>query len=1059
VSLPEFSVRQSVLVNLAFVILLIAGVFAWRSIPVEVFPDISFNTAIVTTVWSGASPDEMERLVTRKIEDEIEDVGGIKELTSSSRQSVSSIDVEWDESLSDLEYESALNELRSAIDRVQDLPDDAEEPMLTELSISEVRPVCMIAVSDVGGVGEFTLREVARDLKSRLESLPGLRKVTVRGERDRELRVYVDKQRALQYDLTLPEISRLIASNNQDIPAGSFSGPDRHEVSVRGLGSFVSAESLARTVVRKNADGTHVVLGDVAEIQDDFERRSLYARYNGNPAVLLGVAKSSGADIRELVKEVKNALADYRSLLAPGVETGVTWDTSQYVDSRMEMMRSNLLIGICCVAIVLWFTVGFRNAMLAIVAIPFAFLFGVFLFPFFGMTINTMALTGFIMVSGMLVDHAIIILENIYRYVEEGLPLSDAIVRGTQQVMWPVIATVATTVAAFSPMLMVSGTAGEFFSLLPKAVIVTLVGSLLEALVVLPAHYLDWGSRLRAKGGNVARSGVTGLSYRVRDAVDRTIRGWRDRYVTGLDVVLAHRGAFLAACLAALFCSCGLRQHLSVDLFPSDYNQLFVTLETPVDSGIEETRDVALTLERSLDEISGELTDYATYVGTAISQDMGPVTGVNRAMIYVQFPDTRENVANPGRVLEKVRRQVEDAAARQGNRIENVQVFPPRNGPPVGTPVAIRINADDYQVAKRVAGELKGELASIPGVFNIEDNLPVGQREVLVKLDEHRASLHGLSFLEVGTALRAANDGLVPSTFKDPRDDEDVDIRVMLPVGQRTSLSDLLDAPVRARDGHLVKLGDVAEIQLDRSYQRLYHFDGDRAVVVYADVDKVQATSVSVNREMEVRARNVPERYPGVKLRFGGEFQATAESMAELGQAFLLAVIAIYAILAAQFRSYLQPIVVMSVIGFAYIGVVIGMFVMDFPFTMGVIYAVVGLAGIVVNDSLVLMAFANEVRASGARVDDAIREAAKLRFRPILLTTVTTVAGLAPLAFGLGGSHPSYRPFASAIVFGLMVASLLTLFMVPALYLTLEGLKQRVRRPGLAQEVLPTPAR
>ena len=1056
-NLPEFSVRQVVLVNLVFVILLLAGVFAWRTIPVEVFPDISFNTAIVTTVWSGASPDEMERLVTRKIEDEVEDVVGIKELTSTSRQSVSSLEIEWDESLSDLEYEAALNELRSALERVQDLPEDAEEPILTELSVSEVRPICMIAVADVGGVGEFTLREVARDLKGRLERLPGLRKVTVRGERERELRVYVDKQRLLQYDLTLPEISAIIGSNNRDIPAGTFSAESGSEVSVRGLGSFVSAESLARTVVRKNADGTHVRLGDVAEVRDDFERRRLYARYNGHPAVLLGVAKEAGADIRDLVDDVKVALADYEALLAPGVETQVTWDSSHYVDSRMDMMRSNLLIGVLCVAVVLWFSVGFRNAMLAIVAIPFAFLFGVFLFPLFGMTINTMALTGFIMVSGMLVDHAIIIIENIYRYVEEGHPLEQAIVRGTSQVMWPVIATVATTVAAFSPMLMVSGTSGEFFSILPKAVILTLVGSLLEALVILPAHYLDWGSRLRERGQR-ASTRISALSYRLRDAVDAAILRWRARYLALLDVVLTQRGVFLAACAAALFCSCGLRQHLAVDLFPSDYNQLFVTLETPVDAGIDETRDVAQALERSLDEIAHELTDYATYVGTAISQDMDPINGVNRAMLYIQFPDTRENVANPGRVLERVRVQIDAAAAAEGDRIVAVQVFPPRNGPPVGTPVAIRINAEDYGVAKQVAAELKRELATIPGVFNIEDNLPIGPREVLVKLDEHRASLHGLSFLEVGTALRAANDGLVPSSFKDPADDEDVDIRVMLEAGQRTSVSDLLDVEIRARDGHLVKLGDVARVEFDRAYQRLYHFGGDRAVVVYADVDGVQATSVTVNREMEVRAEQIPARYPGVRLRFGGEFQATAESMAELAQAFVLAVIAIYAILAAQFRSYLQPLVVMSVIGFAYIGVVLGMWVMDFPFSMWVIYAVVGLAGIVVNDSLVLMAFANEERAGGATIDEAVRAASKIRFRPILLTTVTTVAGLAPLAFGIGGSHPSYRPFASAIVFGLLVASLLTLFMVPALYLAVEGLRDRVR--GRAEpEGLATPAR
>jgi multidrug efflux pump subunit AcrB len=334
----------------------------------------------------------------------------------------------------------------------------------------------------------------------------------------------------------------------------------------------------------------------------------------------------------------------------------------------------------------------------------------------------------------------------------------------------------------------------------------------------------------------------------------------------------------------------------------------------------------------------------------------------------------------------------------------------------------------------------------MPGVFNIEDNVPLGPRELRVALHEHRASIHGLTFDDVGFALLAANDGAVPSTFKDPDSDEDVDIRVLLREDQRRSIADLLDVEIRTPGGYLVKLGDVADIEIERGYQQLYHFDAERAVVVYADVDDEQATSISVNEEMRAKFRDVPLRYPGVNLVFGGEFQVTDETFGEMKRAFVLALMAIYGILAAQFRSYRQPLIVMSVIAFSFIGVTLGIYVLDYSLSMYVLYAMVGLAGIVVHDSLVLIDFVNRERAQGAAPLDAVVSASAKRFRPILLTTVTTIAGLLPMALGLSGKSVVFGPFAAAIVFGLAMASLLTLFVVPALYLGLEDAVEVVSR-------------
>ena len=416
--------------------------------------------------------------------------------------------------------------------------------------------------------------------------------------------------------------------------------------------------------------------------------------------------------------------------------------------------------------------------------------------------------------------------------------------KGTEEVMWPVTAAIATTVAAFLPMLTVTGTSGEFMAILPKTVIVCLLGSLFEALVILPVHYLDWGSRRRASDAARIEGGsaVSRWSHSVRVRVDDTLDRMRDSYLVAQRRVLHARGPFLLMSGTALFFAVGLAQHLPVDLFPSDFNQVIVTVETPTDHGVEKTDELLKGMERALDPIAEELTDISSNAGISMTPDEVPIVGANGGMIFISFRDSPENVADPSRVLDLVRGEMEVFAAAHPDEVVSLRVFPPRQGPPIGKPVAIRIQSEDYDEAKQIAGEMKAELAAIPGVYNIEDNLPMGPRELRVRLDEHRASIHGLTFQDVGFALLAANDGAVPSTFKDPRSDEDVDIRVLLREDQRRSMADLLDVEVRTPAGYRVKLGDVADVSVGRGYLRFYHYDADRAVVVYADVDREQST-------------------------------------------------------------------------------------------------------------------------------------------------------------------------------------------------------------------------
>ncbi|MFP6640794.1 MAG: efflux RND transporter permease subunit, partial [Myxococcota bacterium] len=609
----RFSVQQRVLVNLGFLMVLLAGVMVSRGIPVDVFPDISFNSVVILTPWPGASADEMERLVTRKIEEEIQDVNGIKEWSSFSSENASEINIEWQEELSESEQQNALNELRAAIDRVADLPEDVEESLLREMSVSEVSNVCMVALSDLGGVSEFTLRELARALERKIERLKGVRKGTLMGARDREIRVYVDRNRALQFDLTLDEISRLIASNNLDLPGGSFSTDSDQEITLRGLGSFVSPEELAETVIRKNSDGNHVTLAEIAEVVSDFEKRTSFGYLNGRPTILVGVSKTPDADVGELVARVRELALQEAGNLPDGVALEVIWDESIFVNKRITTLRNNLALGIALVVLVLWLTLGFRNSLLAMIGIPFSFLMALVLFPVLGLTINMLSLVGFVMVSGMLVDDAIIVIENIYRHVESGKKLKEAAIQGTQEVMWPVIGACTTTMAAFAPMLLVTGTAGQFMSILPKTVIACLLGSIVESLFVLPAHYVEWGSRSKnSTKSDASRNFVARKSQALRTRIDGFVDLSRAAYGRAVARILEHRGAFLLASVGLLILALGLATRVRIDLFPSDFNQLFVSVETPVDFTIEESNQVILGLESALEPLEEDFLSVST---------------------------------------------------------------------------------------------------------------------------------------------------------------------------------------------------------------------------------------------------------------------------------------------------------------------------------------------------------------------------------------------------------------------------------------------------------------
>ncbi len=1032
-SLPAFSVRQSVLVNVLFFVSLFGGLAAYSRIPVEYWQEVVLNSVNLTTVWSGASADEVERLLTQKLEEELLSVADVKEMRSTSTANLSAIVIDFDEDLDALEYEAAVNDVRAALDRATDLPESAEETTLFEVTVSEVTPVVLVAVVDTIGVGEVALAEMADEVEACLDDIYGVRRASILGEREREVRVLIDRDLSARYGLTVLEVVDRIRRQNLNLPAGTFETEDV-EATLRARGDYQDTHELLETVVRENEDGTYVRLSDIARLEVGLEKRLIATRYNGHPAILVNVTKSSGEDVVELVERVEAWMAEYRPFLPEGVELHKTLDAASFVSPRIQTLADNLVSGIVLVMAILWVAIGFRNAALTVIAIPFSFLTAMILFPVLEITINSTTLMGMLLVSGMLVDDAIIVLENIYARIEEGEELRDAVIGGAEEVLLPVVAAVATTAAAFAPLLLVGGTPGKFVAIMPKAVLLCLSASLFECLIILPAHYMDFGSRVAAR----EPVGASAPWRRWLSWPAQIVPLLRGLYARALDVVLAHRMSFGLMTLAVLMLSLGAWGHLRVELFPGEFDNFNVMLETPPGYSLSQTERVAYGIEQELLPFVGDgVTDFATTVGSSVASNYDRITAANVARTFLVLEPTDENRKSPERLLFRVRDRVEDFRRRHASSISELRVAAEQDGPPIGPPVEVRIHADDYALVRSIASEMTAFLETLPGVYNVEHNLERGAEEVRLVIDEERAARHGVRFEDLALALRGANDGIVASSFRDPRRDDDMDIRVMLEEGDRRDLADLLDVEIRAPGGYLLRLRDVGDIDVQRGYLSYRHYDGKRAVNVYAEVDDELATSTSANQALRAHFADIDERYPEARVTYGGEFEESEKAFDGVIAVLPVALLWIYMILAALFRSYLQPLVVTAAIPFAFVGVVAGVGLLGYSVSYLLFYAMIGLTGVVVNDSLVMVDFINRAREKGMPLLEAVRQSGVRRFRPILLTTLTTVVALLPMALGMQGSSKTYGPFAASIAFGLFVAMVGTLFVVPLAYTSL----------------------
>lgn len=1041
-SLARFSLRQAVLMNLLFVVLILIGGLVVHVMPVDVYPDVDLDEATIDTFWPGASAEDVERLITGRIETEIADIRGVSRTLSDSKPDLSLIRVKFHEHLSPTELDAAFRQLRAAVDRVTGLPSDARKPLITRISLAEIFPLLWVVTEDTGGAGEDMLHEIVLRLKPILREIPGVAKVDDKLIRDRELRILVDHDRLREFDLTLDEVATVLRQYNRNVPSGTLPH-DRGEYSVRAVGEAMNPEQLGGIAVKKHANGSHVYLRDIARIERDFARKTFFARLNANDCKALAIAKTDAADSRVVSNLVREVVAKFSGNLPPGTHVSVCLDASNIIRSRVRILMTNLVSGIGLVFISLWVVMGLRNSILAIIGIPFSFLCALIFMHLIGVTINAVSLFAMVLCSGMIVDDAIVVLENIYRHIEMGKakersgggeqPLWTAIVDGTNEVMWPVISSSATTVVAFLPMLFMGGIMGKFFSIIPKTVAVVLLASLFECLLMIPVHYLTFGPRTRVRSAWSRLSGKAGLE----GGPSRSVVGWLmaayDRLLVG---ILRHRYLAPLPLLALGYATYCFASWLRVDLFPSDYQLVVVDLKAWDDASLDQTGRVVKPIEQIVLSMGPEYVEsMLTAVGLIATDDNAALWRNNLAQLQIQLGGGDDVAADPDVVTNRLRQEIGRYVEQHPEAgIRSFKVWAPQDGPPIGKPVAIRIECADLSLAKRLAGQFKQRLAEFEGTFGVVDNLDFGLKQINLRLKEDIASAHGLLQPSLSSALRTANDGVVVSTFKDTRSGEDQDVRMMLDAKYRRKLTDLLDIEIRSPHGYLVRLGRICDLDMSQGYASIPHVNGKRVVTVTAEVDTQKTSATRVNAAIEDAFEPILAGFPNVRVTYGGEYHETVASFGSLQRAYLIALVVIYMLLATQFRSYIQPLVIIVTVPFSCVGVVGGLLLNDYPFTIMTFIAMVGLTGVVVNDSIVLLDFVNRQLATGKGVAEALRTACALRVRPVLLTTLTTVLGLLPLAMGWGGTSKIWSPFASSFAWGLTLSTVLTLVIVPAIY-------------------------
>ena len=1063
--------NKSTVAVITFIVVL-GGLLSYISMPRENFPEIIVPQIYVATPYPGNSALDVEKLITKRLEKEINAITGIDKITSNSIQGYSSIKVEFN---FDITPSEALLKVKDRVDIAmadKDFPKDLpSEPSVTEVNFSELKPIMNINLS-----GDFSmdqLKDYAEYLEDEIESLTEISGVDIRGVQEKELEVAIDLYKMQASKISFTDVENAIAFENQSISSGDIL-EDGTRRNVRVVGEFVDPLKV-KDIVVKREKGNIVYLRDIADVTFKEQEKESYAREYLQPVVMLDVKKRSGQNLLMASSKIDEIIKIAKANVFPSnLVVSKTNDQSNDTKTMVADLENSIVLGIILVVAVLYFFLGFRNALFVGIAIPLSMLLSFIILSFLGVTLNTMVLFSLVIALGMLVDNGIVVVENVYRLMDKGLSRIEATKKGVGEVAMPIVASTATTLAAFIPLVLWDGIVGEFMQWLPITLIIVLSSSLFVALVINPMLISLFMKVIPKKENKLTLIHALEKSY--QKFLNYALRG-KNPY------------GILVGTFSLLFLAVGLMYLFppKILFFPdTEAKQVFVFLEYPIGTDIEETNLLSKRIESDIEnhlkqyEVDGEnflVTSIIGQVGEGTADPSQGQTGgntPNKARITVDFVKFQDR---KGVSSEQVLREIREAI--QGYPGVRIVVDKPGDGPPTGSPINLEIKGDDYGLILETANNLKLfiDMANIPGIEELKLDIDQGKPELLVHVDRQKARRLGISTAQIGSSLRTALYGKEVSTYKDLKDDYPINIR--LKNAFRYDRNALMNQKITFRNqssGRIkqVPISAVATTENNSSFNAVKRIDMDRVVTVYSNVlSGYNATDVNAKIRAFIEDFEVPK---GLEISFTGEQEKQAEEMAFLSKALLIAVLLIFLILVAQFNSASTPIIISISVVLSLIGVLFGLLIfrMDFVILMTMI-GIISLAGIVVNNAIVLIDYINltikrkrralnidaSEKLTSSQLLECVVEGGKTRLRPVMLTAITTILGLLPLALGIninfktlvtelnpnfyiGGENVAFwGPMGWAIIYGLTFATFLTLVVVPILYYLINKIKTR----------------
>jgi len=1052
-SLIRWFANNHVAANLLMVVIVVAGLMSALNIKQEVFPEMTLDMIMVQVPYLGATPEEVEEAICVRVEERVQGVEGVKKITSKADEGVGIITIELQRGA---DGNQVLDEIKSAVDRIVTFPVETEKPVV---SLMQTRNQ-VIDVVVYGDTSEKTLKVLAEKIRDDLLTLSTISYATIGGTRPYEISIEVSERNLQAYGLTLGQVAAVVRANSLDMPGGSVK-TEAGEILVRTKGQRYTGAEFGRTVIIHAPDGTAVTLDRIATIHDGFEDVDVGFKLNGKPAAAIKVYRSGNQGVLTVTDAVKDYVESMRSQLPAGVDIAYYGDRSAIYKSRMQLLLKNGFFGLILVFMILALTLQFRLALWVTVGIAVSFFGAMWTIPMFGVSLNMISMFAFIVSLGIVVDDAIVVGENVFTYRQRNNNAQFAATEGTLEVGRPVTLAVMTTIVAFLPLASVDGTMGNFMYNVPVVVISILFFSLIESLLILPSHL--------ASIKIVPPATNPGFYGRFKQSIEDGMQDFVDGpYQRLLKLSLRHRPIVMAISIVVLVVTMGyfVGGHIKFTFMPNvDADNLVASLTLPQGTTVEDAEKAVKQLEESLDRTIAEFEVGRPKGADPIVRHVATSIG---SMPFIQRsnPGSPMGAGGGGAHLVEVNAELMKAEKRNipspdmarrwrelcGTVPGAVSLTFSANLFRGGKPIFVQLSSPNTNDLKNAASELKQHLTEFDGVIDISDSFREGKIEMKLKLKPEANSL-GLTLSDLASQVRAGFYGAEVMRLQRGRDE--VKVMVRYPADERQSLGNIESMRVRTADGTEVPFSRVAEVEIGRGFASVERANRSRVVSVTGDIDQAVTNAEEINQVLV--AEILPEllaKYPGLRYSLEGEQADRAESLASLKSGFMLAVLVIYVLLAVLFKSYSHPLVIMSAIPFGLVGAIWGHIIMNIDLTLISLFGVVALTGVVVNDSLIMLDFINRKRGDGMSLRDAVMGAGMRRFRPIILTSVTTFAGLFPLLMEKSLQAKFLVPMATSLGFGVIFATAITLIIVPVLYTLLEDLKARLGMQTQTEETV-----